>query len=122
MVAINFETGKYYGLSGTALVIWKLLMRPRTEEEIVSVLQQQYRQEDQDIAANTQGFLEILKGEGLLLITEAPPDPEPAAPEEKSVFTIPGLEVHSDLQELIMLDPVHEADPEHGWPMRRPEA
>lgn len=122
MVAINFDTGKYYGLSGTALAIWNLLIRPRTEDEIVAALEQQYVETDQNIAANTRGFLDILKAEGLLIVLESAPDPQPVAADTKQAFTIPGLEVHSDLQELIMLDPIHDADPEHGWPIRKEQA
>lgn len=122
MVAINFDTGKYYGLTGTALAIWNLLIRPRTEEEIVAALEQQYVETDESIAANTRGFLDILKAEGLLIALDAVTDLQPAAADTKQAFTIPALEVHSDLQELIMLDPVHDADPEHGWPVRKEQA
>ena len=122
MVAINFDTGKYYGLSETALAIWNLLMRPRTEAELIEALNQQFEAEEHDVAVNTHAFLEILNGENLLIISEVDTAAEQAVKAEKSTFTVPGLEVYSDLQELIMLDPVHDADPEHGWPVRKVES
>lgn len=122
MVAINFDTGKYYGLSETALAIWNLLMRPRTEAELIEALDQRFEAGEHNIAANVHAFLEILDGENLLIISEVDTAAEMASEAGKSVFTVPGLEVYSDLQELIMLDPVHDADPEHGWPVRKAES
>ncbi len=122
MVAINFDTGKYYGLSETALAIWNLLMRPRTETELIEALEQRFEAGEHDLAANTRAFLKILSDEKLLIITEANSETETANGAEKKAFTVPGLEVYSDLQELIMLDPVHDADPEHGWPVRKAES
>ena len=122
MVAVNFDTGKYYGLSGSALVIWKLLIRPRSVDEIVQELNQRYLPGDHDVRQMVEGFVKILDDENLLLEIDGADMVADMSSEEMTPFVSPNLEVHSDLQELIMLDPVHDADPDHGWPVRRPES
>ncbi len=118
MVAVNFDTGKYYGLSGSALVIWQQLAKPSSVDELVAELERRYLPGDHDMREMAEAFLKILKQEKLLMeleVTESKQLPV----EEKTRFEVPNLEVHSDLQELIMLDPVHDSDPDHGWPIRR---
>ncbi|WP_108880275.1 PqqD family peptide modification chaperone [Anderseniella sp. Alg231-50] len=122
MVAVNFETGKYYGLSGSALAIWQLLIRPHSIDELVLELQKRYLPGEHDIRQMVEGFVKILDDEKLLLEIEANEQIAVANDAEMTPFEAPNLEVHSDLQELIMLDPVHDADPDHGWPVRRPES
>lgn len=121
MVAVNFDTGKYYGLTGSALTTWQLLIRPRSLNELVSEMERIYSKGEHDIRDMTEKFVGILESEGLLVHIDVP-EMDFAEAEDRPAFVAPGLEVHSDLQELIMLDPVHDAHPEHGWPVRRPEA
>lgn len=118
MVAVNFDTGKYYGLSGSALVIWQHLARPSSVDQVVEELERRYVPGDHDIRDMAEAFLKILKQEKLLMELDVP-DPKDLPVDEKIRFEVPGLEVHSDLQELIMLDPVHDSDPDQGWPVRR---
>jgi hypothetical protein len=118
MVAVNFDTGKYYGLTGSALTIWQLLLRPRSIGELVDEMKRIYSAGEHDIAEMTGKFVTILENEDLLVHIDVP-ELTVTETEDRPAFVAPGLEVHSDLQELIMLDPVHDADPEHGWPVRR---
>jgi hypothetical protein len=41
--------------------------------------------------------------------------PAPAAPAAGAVFAPPRLEVFDDLQDLFLVDPIHDVD-EAGWP------
>ena len=48
--------------------------------------------------------------------------PNGSAPADAArVFEAPRLEKYTDMQDLVLLDPVHEVD-EQGWPQQRPEA
>ena len=120
MVAVNFDTGKYYGLTGSALTIWQALLRPRTLDELVELLELTYSEGEHDIREMTVKFIEILESEDLLLQIQSP-NLTLNSNGERQPFVAPHLEVHSDLQELIMLDPVHDTDPEAGWPVRKVE-
>ena len=121
MVAVNFDTGRYYGLTDSARIIWQLLSRPRTQAEIVEGLEEYFKPGEYDMGEMVVGFLKILDSENLLLTYESSQIEMSEAAKEKPIFMPPNLEVHEDLQELIMLDPVHDADLKNGWPVRKAE-
>ncbi|MFO1088009.1 MAG: PqqD family protein [Hyphomicrobiales bacterium] len=117
-VMVNFDTGKYYGLSGSGRVLVHSLARSCSRDDLVRQLGRHFEPGEHDLGEMVDGFLKILEGEQLLNSWEGSIDAiEP--PAVKKPFLPPVLEVHSDLKELIMLDPVHDANPEHGWPIRR---
>ena len=41
-------------------------------------------------------------------------------PEERLWFEAPSLEKYTDMQDLVLLDPVHEVD-QTGWPRQQPD-
>ena len=53
-------------LEGTAATIWRLLAEPRTEDELVTALTDEYDDVDPaQVAADTAGFLQQLAAAGL---------------------------------------------------------
>ncbi|MCP4686880.1 MAG: PqqD family protein, partial [Desulfobacterales bacterium] len=72
-----------------------------------------------DVEAAVQRFLDEMLGEGLILADEtgrshAPPadPPAPVAAE----FSPPALRKFTDMEELLLLDPIHEVN-DAGWPI-----
>jgi hypothetical protein len=68
-------------------------------------------------------FLGDLVTEGLLVpaaghAAPALGEPEPGRPK----FTPPVLGKYTDMQELLLQDPVHEVDAAAGWPHPKPQA
>ena len=48
---------------------------------------------------------------------EAPPeDGEAAAPAGAPAFVVPTLEKYTDMEALLLADPIHEVDEAAGWP------
>jgi hypothetical protein len=72
------------------------------------------------VAAELSAFIESLEAEQLVV-----PDPldatgAPLAPAGPALPWEPlALETFTDMQELILLDPVHEVEPSQGWPVAR---
>jgi hypothetical protein len=69
-------------------------------------------------------FVSELSNEGIIvpLETDGPNGHPPAAPEfatPPGAFGPPRLQKFTDMQELLLLDPIHEVD-EAGWPHTRP--
>lgn len=122
MVAVNFSTGKYYGMKGCAHDIWRMLGTPVSVDEISSGICDIYGTKRAEVQGVITEFIETLRTEDILLeISERPANGHVFCPTSLlgQAYEAPVLEIYSDLQELIMLDPVHEADPEQGWPLRR---
>lgn len=119
VVAVNFATGKYYGMKGSAQIIWEMLREPVDPAMIETALRTGYPDLDDDDVASVQRFLDLLVEEGIL--QPASPTASPKLPDisGRASFVRPELEIHTDLQELIALDPIHDVDPGGGWPLRR---
>lgn len=123
IVAVNLETGNYYSLSKTGPQIWMAIAEGCALDEIVENLHSTYLGERAIVAAATTSFLERLISEQLL-VEEASPGPTrgPAAAltpsAETRPFESPVIENYSDMQDLLMLDPIHDVDPA-GWPVAK---
>ena len=117
--AVNFATGKYYGMKGSARLIWDMLREPVSADMIEAALKASYPDLDDGDIASVRDFLGQLGREGILLSAAPAATPAPPDISGHASFVRPELEIHSDLQELILLDPIHDVDPGGGWPLRR---
>ena len=112
-------------MEGVAADIFQLCIQIATLEEMIDALSSNY--EIHDPAATAQivfKFLESLKDEGVIEETGSRPAPthspvlESAPPK---LFSTPHFDIHNDMQDLLMLDPIHEVD-ESGWPSLKPDS
>ena len=119
-VIVNLETGDYYSLKGVGADIWNLMGSAATNRQIINHINQRYKGSRQEIENGVAQLLEQLQAEGLIIPSDSareisalsPPQPEASRP----VFSLPVLEKYNDMQELLLLDPIHEADAQEGWP------
>jgi hypothetical protein len=117
VVVIQLATGTYYSLQGTAARIWDAAASGRTADEVAKDLAASFDADGVEVSREVDAFLGTLVAEGLLIAGEV--DPSPPVLEELAVqqpWTMPALETFTDMQDLILLDPVHEVEPTRGWP------
>ncbi len=116
VVAVDFVTGNYYSLMGSAARIWSVLSGGASIAQVWSRLGLEGGEARQHAAE----FVGQLLAEGLLeeTGTEAAGTGGEAAP-AAGEFERPVLEKFSDMQELLLADPLHDVD-EHGWPSLKP--
>ncbi len=122
-VIINFNSGRYFSLSGSAPFVWCLLEHSPSQDDLAHALAARYGIAEEIAAASAAAFVDKIIAEQLVLTKEGPskaqiepqPGDGPAGP-----FEPPGLDVFNDLEDMIQLDPVHEAAPDRGWPARLP--
>ena len=127
VIAINLSSGTYYSIAGTGSVIWQLLdgAAATRASDVVEALAERFAGERAEMEGAVASFLGQLRNEGLV----APADagdvsrPQVVTPEgeSKPMFEPPKLETFTDMQDLVLLDPVHQVD-ETGWPQRPPVA
>jgi len=125
VIIINLGTGTYYSLKGSAAHIWELIQQPAGVHrlDLIEALAARFESSHSELEAAVTPFLAELGNEGLVTWTEqAPgrgPDAAPVASNghegERYGFTPPALEKFTDMQDLVLLDPVHEVD-QTGWP------
>jgi Coenzyme PQQ synthesis protein D (PqqD) len=125
VVVINLETGNYYSMRGSGAGIWELLQsRPAiARSEFVDGIAESYGGAHDEVAAAIGELLDELVSEGLLVGADSSPDD--VVPLESQAlgvpFERPVLEKYTDMQDLVLLDPVHEVD-QQGWPQPRPDS
>jgi hypothetical protein len=118
-VVINFLTGTYFSLRGSATLIWSHLQTGSSLDDILTSVGS-----DAAVArAEVQTVLDLLIAENCVIVFpggEAGTKPRLNNKDGAPTYTSPVVEVFHDLQELIVIDPVHEVDEFDGWPHRPP--
>ena len=122
VVIINLGTGTYYSVDGVAADIWTRI-DGAMPGEIVEGLTARYETSAGDIETAVTRFLDELQREGLIVPDQADTDEKErpgrtAAGPERPLprFETPVLHKYSDMQDLLLLDPIHDVD-DTGWPM-----
>jgi hypothetical protein len=115
-IIIDLVSGTYYSLQGAGADVWNALSAGEDGDGIRARVAAAYAGEDGEIATAVDAFLAELEAEGLIVasgngsVGAAPPTATGSAP-----FAPPKLEKYTDMQDIILLDPVHKVD-DRGWP------
>lgn len=118
VIIVNLESGAYFSTRDVGAEIWRRLAGGLPLAVIEPALLALYEVEAPVLQASLAGFVATLQEHGLLLPA---PAAEPAAESTvasstaKREFVEPKLDAYSDMQDLLLLDPIHEVD-ESGWP------
>jgi len=121
VIAINLTTGAYFSLVGPAADCWTLLASGVATQDAAAAIAQRYDAERAAVERDLGALLERLVAEGLLrglgdgAVGEPAPVELPAAAAPLAYRT-PTLDKYDDMEELLLLDPIHEVD-EAGWPL-----
>lgn len=122
VIVIDLTTGSYYSLREAGATIWHAVERGADSEEIGAALAARYEGDDAEMHEAAQRLLAELEREGLVEVGDDGDPSEVDSPElsesdmlDRVPFRPPLLEKHTDMQELILLDPVHEVGA-RGWP------
>jgi hypothetical protein len=124
VVIINLDTGVYYSLTDSGLEVWRGIEAGVSRETLIEALASGYGVEREVVAEPTGELLDQLLQEGVI-VTERSDSEEAAsfevAPQgDRPDFSPPALSIHSNMTDLLLLDPIHDVD-EEGWPKSRPE-
>jgi hypothetical protein len=125
-VIINLDSGNYYSLVELGSFIWGLIEKGASASEVQNVLLQTYHCDAADVDRGVNELLTQLQQENLIVpvdgaASEAIDQVLPSANgHEKPSFNPPMLHKYSDMQELLLLDPIHDVD-DAGWPKPNPD-
>lgn len=120
VVLVNLESGVYYSLRGSATQIWIRLVSQYAIPEIIADLLNIYQVAEQDLVVDIDQFINQLIDFKIIKITSD-------STSKQIDFTVnttlleynpPILETFSDMQEILLLDPVHDVD-KAGWPISK---
>lgn len=126
-VLVNLRLGKYYSLNRPAAGVWDLLNENLPRNKMLAQLEVKYAADSAQIAADLDHLLAEMVSEELIVPqpgapawSPAEPDPE-SAPAQRLEYIAPQIEKYTDMQALLLLDPIHQVD-ESGWPATKPDA
>lgn len=119
LVIANYKLGVYYSVSVEGSWIWQGLAHGLTVPQVAQWLAGRFDDQASELPALVEDFVGKLLAEGLVLEASKRDNLLGLPVLTGGVFTEPTIERFDDLQELLLLDPVHDVD-HTGWP-RRPD-
>ena len=126
-VIINLDSGNYYSLVDAGSFIWGLVEKGASASELQNTILQSYQGDAEDVDRGVQELLGQLQQENLIVPFDVAGDIDFTKMvssnngHEKPSFKAPLLHKYSDMQELLLLDPIHDVD-DAGWPKPVPDA
>ena len=124
VIVVHVNTGAYYSLNGSAATIWGWLDRGAGIDDMANRIAGVNDAERESILADLRRFTEDLQAEGLISTVE-PANSMGVALDADATdgvlpFSTPKFEKYNDMEELLLVDPIHEVTP-HGWPEKSPD-
>jgi hypothetical protein len=121
VVIMNLKSGNYYSARKTGALLWEWLRSGLTVAAMSARLAEIYGGDESAYAADLAAFVDCLLSEGLIKPTAAPAvrsTPPGEATQPPKTYQAPLLEVYADMQDLLLLDPIHDTD-DVGWPVAK---
>lgn len=123
-IILNFESGHYYSFNGSASEIWQHVAAGSPVAAIAERVALHFVVDPDSIRGEVEDFVRRLEEESLIRRTQggtAAVQPVPAAGsgDRPGTFSSPAFEKFTDMEELLLLDPIHEVS-DAGWP-RKPD-
>ena len=118
VIVINLESGTYYSIIDCGAAIWSALLGGMTVDAIADRLTTAATTGRDEVATEVKRFVDELVNEQLIVPAEQMAN---TGVEQglllDTTFTPPKLQKFTDMQELLLVDPIHEVS-EEGWPVQ----
>lgn len=113
-VIVNLITGGYFSLQGQTATIFPLLSSGVPINQIVDNFKNQDTIPKDVMNSDLTFFAKKLVELEILVESEQPPKtPEQMEP---IAYERPSISIYDDLEDIIKVDPIHEVNPDIGWP------
>src|SRR4030042_1354668 len=123
-VIVNLDSGNYYSLNRVGAEVWKLIGEKVSIGGIIESIANRYDAKKEEIVKAVNHLINELQQELLVVMDGS----EKSANDQESQlqdstessgkltdFEAPMLFKYTDMQDLLLLDPIHDVD-ETGWP------
>lgn len=118
VIVLDVNQGTYFALSGNAPQAWPGLVSGEAIPNVAAGIAVHTGQEPGKVEADLSAFVVAMVEEKVLIPLGAGQPAQALASEEEYLSDYLGFvwDKHSDLDELLVLDPIHDVSPEKGWP------
>jgi hypothetical protein len=112
---IDLRSGAYFSLNPTGALLWPMIVAGTTSDHLVTHIRA-VANVGAEVAADVDAFVGALVAEDLVEhVDDVNGNGAHAANGTRVPYSPPTLERFDDLQELLLLDPIHDVSDE-GWP------
>lgn len=125
VVLVNMKSGAYYSIDNVGATIWDILVGGSSANHITEVLTRRFEGNRDEIAVSVDRLLRKFCEEELIVSDTGPNvnpvtslTPDVPEQEHRLHFEEPVLQKYTDMEQLLLLDPIHEVD-ETGWPSEK---
>jgi hypothetical protein len=116
VIIVNLGTATYYSVKGDSILLWNAIVEGATLDELAEAVVAATDASYVDAARAVEGFRASLVAEGLIAERDDDVELTLDLAGGGSGLLEPSFEAYSDMQDLVLLDPVHQVDDERGWP------
>ena len=116
-IIANLDTGLYYSVQGIAVPLLQSLPFDNVDAVIQSFLAA-LPEDASAIQSELPAVFQQLRDEGVVLQADATATIASGAVSLPSGYQTPRFNRYADMQDLLMLDPIHDVD-EEGWSVRK---
>ena len=117
-VIVNLRVGTYFSLNEAGLPLWDQINSGASEQQLCDLWQKTHETSEEQARSLIRAFLQELHEEQLIVLDTSELLAGASEPLPVSMPR-PVLQKYTDLQDLLMLDPIHDVD-ERGWPHSKP--
>ncbi len=120
LTVINLHEGHYFLGRGPAIDIFQMLVEAKTVDHLVQQTRALYSVGSDVATTEIEALLNLWLESGLVAKTDEAPQIGPANTPEQATWTEPVFIAFDDMRDLLLLDPIHEADIDNqGWPVSK---
>jgi len=118
VIVLNMIDGTYYAFGGSTPQFWEDLVSGRSIDRIIAALEDRGSTALSDVRSSVSSFVGALMEEQILLFQDVDTGALLRLNQSALIapFAPPTIEKHVDMQDLLTLDPIHDVEPEKGWP------
>jgi hypothetical protein len=125
-ILIHLGSGSYYSLDGVGSEVWVAVAAGASKEQLVAASNERFTGDPVEVEMGLSNLVTDLLREGLLVEDDGEGDGESIPdsltfPPGKVAFTAPVLHIYTDMQEFMLVDPLHDVDQVAGWPHAKTE-
>ena len=117
-VIMNLGSGQYFSTQNVGCDIWRGIELQQSRSALARMVLDAYDVDAHEAERAVDAFVDDLLARQLVVEldeTEARSQPPLAMSGARAAFVAPVLNVYTDMEELLLLDPIHDVD-EMGWP------
>jgi len=122
-VLVSLESGSYYSIDNVGAAIWSHIEHGLSLPQIIEAITNQYTGEQTQIETGVNQLVAQLQEERLIVPVETAQTNGSSTAingnsQVKIPFEPPVLHKYTDMEDLLLLDPIHDVD-ETGWPTKQ---